>query len=156
VHEDASNDDCVRGYEGRIHNGNNDIESQSTAHVDQGNDNRNRPGEDDRVERNVSRKVIRGEELGEWYSTVTSESPELSGCGGKSSNAACGVVDEYDEHQEICSGKAVRCGVEHVDDQIPCGWIWSKSRRIRQWSEGVNAGYDGKKSKDSIGSVSSK
>lgn len=58
VHEDTSNDDCVRGYEGGIHNGNNDIESQRTADVDQGDYNRNCPGEDDRVERNVLRKII--------------------------------------------------------------------------------------------------
>ena len=37
--------------------------------------------------------TYRSKELGEWRSTITSESPELSRCSSESSNASCGIID---------------------------------------------------------------
>jgi len=40
------------------------------------------------------RGTHRSKNVGERYSTVTSESPELPGCSGEASNAACGIVND--------------------------------------------------------------
>jgi hypothetical protein len=69
------------------------------------------------------RGTHRSEEIREWQSVVTSESPELTRCSSERSDGGCRFINYYNSSHNICSGKTLGRVIKQIDDRIASGCI---------------------------------